>query len=153
MNGSADRLRLVSAEIMKLRTTRAWWLFVGGFTLATAGALALNCLGKHYELYPQAGAFDRAQQLAQAAQDRAPAGVAAMAASLMTSGQTLTVLFALFLGIHLVTNEYVNRTVTATFLTEPRREQVIVAKLAAVALLAALFWLIATVAASTSACR
>jgi ABC-2 type transport system permease protein len=142
---SADGRRLVSAEFMKLRTTRAWWLFVGGFALVSALALAMNALGKHYELYPQPDAFDRAQKLVQAAQDRTPAGAAAVTASLMTSGQTLTVLCALLLGIHVVTSEYVNRTVTVTFLTVPRRERVVVAKLAAAAALSALFWLIATV--------
>jgi ABC-2 type transport system permease protein len=142
---SADGRRLVSAEFMKLRTTRAWWLFVGGFALVSALALAMNALGKHYELYPQPDAFDRAQKLVQAARDRTPAGAAAVTASLMTSGQTLTVLCALLLGIHVVTSEYVHRTVTATFLTVPRRERVVVAKLAAAGALSALFWLIATV--------
>jgi ABC-2 type transport system permease protein len=146
MSQQSLRPRLVSAEIMKLRTTPAWWLFLGGFTLVTAVALAINALGKHYQLYPQQDVFDRAQALAQASQSRTSAGVAAMAASLMTSGQSLTVLFALLLGIQVVTSEYVNRTVTATFLAVPRRERVVVAKLAAAASVGAVFWLIATVA-------
>ena len=145
MSRPAGWRRLVSAEVMKLRTTKAWWLFVGGFTVVSALAIGLNCVGKHYALYPQPDVFDRAQKLAQAAADRTPAGAVAIAASLMTSGQTLTVLFALLLGIYVVTSEYVNRTVTTTFLTVPRRERVIVAKLAAATSCGALFWLIATV--------
>jgi ABC-type transport system involved in multi-copper enzyme maturation permease subunit len=145
MNRSAGWYRLVSAEVMKLRTTKAWWLFVGGFTVVTALATGLNCVGEHYALYPQPDAFDRAQKLAEAAADRTPGGAAAIAASLMTSGQTLTVLFALLLGSYVVTSEYVNHTVTTTFLTVPHRERVIAAKLAAATSCGALFWLIATV--------
>jgi ABC-type transport system involved in multi-copper enzyme maturation permease subunit len=145
MTPSAGARRLVGAEIMKLRTTRAWWLFIGGFALVTALVLARNALGTHYELFPQPDTSDRAQALLQAAQDRTPGGVAVVTASLMTSGQTLTVLFALLLGSYVITSEYGNRTVTVTFLTVPRRERVVAAKLAAAASLGALFWLIATV--------
>ena len=76
---------------------------------------------------------------------RTPAGVAAIAASMMTSGQFLGVLFAMFLGILLMTNEFAHQTATATFLTVPRRALVIVAKLTAAACFGALFWLVATV--------
>jgi ABC-type transport system involved in multi-copper enzyme maturation permease subunit len=137
--------RLVGGEIMKIRTTRAWWIFLGIFTLFSAVALLNNSFSHHYQLYPQADLADRAQALAQAAQARTPAGVAAIAASMMTSGQFLTVLVAMLLGIHVVTSEISQRTLTATFLVTPRREQVIAAKLAAAAAFGALFWLIATV--------
>ena len=46
-------LRLVRAEIMKIRTTRTWWLFLVGFTLFTAAALTSNGFSHHYQLYPQ----------------------------------------------------------------------------------------------------
>src|SRR5262249_56758614 len=62
-----------------------------------------------------------------------------------TSAQFLSVLIAMLLGIHVVTSEIAQRTVTATFLVTPRREQVIVAKLAAAGAFGALFWLITTV--------
>ena len=120
--------RLVSAEIMKIRTTRAWWIFLGIFTLLSAAALLTNIASHHYQLYPQQDLADRAQALAQAAAARAPAGAAAIAASMMTSGQFLTVLVAMLLGMHVVTSEIAQRTVTATFLVTPRREQVIVAE-------------------------
>ncbi len=137
--------RLVSAETMKIRTTRAWWIFLGIFTLLSAAALLTNIASHHYQLYPQQDLAGRAQALAQAAAARTPAGAAAIAASMMTSGQFLTVLVAMLLGIHVVTSEIAQRTVTATFLVTPRREQVIVAKLAAAGASGALFWLIATV--------
>jgi ABC-type transport system involved in multi-copper enzyme maturation permease subunit len=137
--------RLVSAEIMKIRTTRAWWIFTGIFTLFSAVALLNNFVSHHYQLYPQQDLADRAQALAQAAEARTPAGAAAIAASMMTSGQFLTVLIAMLLGTHLMTSEIAQRTITATFLVTPRRERVIVAKLAAAGAFGALFWLIATV--------
>ena len=139
------RPRLISAEIMKIRTTRAWWIFLGVFTLFSAVALLNNFLSHHYQLYPQQDLADRAQALAQAAEARTPAGAAAIAASMMTSGQFLSVLIAMLLGIHVVTSEIAQRTVTATFLVTPRRERVIVAKLAAAGAFGALFWLITTV--------
>jgi ABC-2 type transport system permease protein len=137
--------RLISAEIMKIRTTRACWIFLGVFVLFSAAALLTNFASHHSQLYPQQDLADRAQALAQAAEARTPAGVAAIAASLMTSGQFLTVLVAMLLGIHVVTSEITQRTVTATFLVTPRRERVIAAKVAAAGAFGALFWLIATV--------
>jgi ABC-2 type transport system permease protein len=137
--------RLGTAEIMKVRTTPAWWIFLGTFTLCSAVTLLNNFISHHYQLYPQHELADRAQALASAAAARTPAGAAAVAASMMTSGQFLTVLVAMLLGIHLVTSEVAQRTVTMTFLVTPRRERVIAAKLAAAAAFGALFWLIATV--------
>src|SRR5215469_15506679 len=108
--------RLASAEIMKIRTTRAWWIFLGVFVLFSAAALLTNFASHHSQLYPQQDLADRAQALAQAARARTPAGAATIAASLMTSGQFLTILVAMLLGIHVVTSEISQRTVTATFL-------------------------------------
>jgi ABC-type transport system involved in multi-copper enzyme maturation permease subunit len=130
---------------MKIRTTSAWWIFTGLFLLLSAGALAINWAGHHYQLYPQHDLPDRARALAQAAQARTPAGAAAIAASLMTSGQFLTVLLAMLLGVHVVTSEVAQRTVTATFLVTPRRERVIVAKVVAAVAFGALLWLMTTV--------
>ena len=145
MTKPAIRPRLISAEIMKIRTTRVWWIFLGIFTLFSAAALMNNFLSHHYQLYPQQDLADRAQALARATEARTPAGAAAIAASMMTSGQFLTVLIAMLLGIHVVTSEIAQRTVTTTFLVTPRRERVIVAKLAAAGVFAALFWLITAV--------
>jgi ABC-type transport system involved in multi-copper enzyme maturation permease subunit len=71
--------------------------------------------------------------------------VAAIAAGMMTSGQSLSLLFAMLLGVLAVTSEFAQQTATATFMTVPRRARVILAKLAAAACCGALFWLIATV--------
>jgi hypothetical protein len=77
--------RLVRAEFMKLRTTDTGWLFLAGFIVFTMLALTINGFGTHNQLYPQKG-LDGSQALAEAARSRTPAGVAAIAASMMSSG-------------------------------------------------------------------
>jgi ABC-2 type transport system permease protein len=142
--------RLLRAEFMKIRTTSTGWLFLTGFIMFTALALTINGFGNHYQLYPQQGPASKAQALAQAAQARSPAGVAQMAASMMTSGQRIGVLFALLLGVLVVTSEFANQTAAVTFVTVPRRAAVIMAKVAAAACCGALFWLAGTVLAAVA---
>src|SRR5690349_5359895 len=94
--------RLVSAEIMKIRTTNTWWLFVGGVLVFTSIALARNGARYAFDLNPNVDGLspaDKAQALAQAAQAHTPASLDAIAGDMMTSGQFLGVLFAMILGI------------------------------------------------------
>jgi hypothetical protein len=138
----------VQAELMKIRATRLWWLFLAGVVLGTAWALARNGAAHHYELYPPLDQFpanDRAQAAARAAEAATDAGHAAIAADMMTSGQTLGVLLAMLLGVLVVTSEYAHQTAPATFLTCPRRDVVIAAKLAAAGMVAVLFWGVSTI--------
>jgi ABC-type transport system involved in multi-copper enzyme maturation permease subunit len=138
----------VRAEIMKIRTTSTWWLFLSGVVVFTALALWTNGVSHHFTLYPPLGtmnAADRAQAIAQAAQARTPAGRAAIATTMMTSGQFFGVLFAMLIGVLAVTNEFAHQTATATFLANPRRTTVIMAKLTAAGGFGALFWLASTV--------
>ena len=137
-------VRLIRAEFMKIRTTSTGWLFLTGFIVFTAMALTINGFGSHHQLYPQHGL------VSQAAQARTPAGVAKMAASMMTSGQRIGVLFALLLGVLVVTSEFANQTAAVTFVTVPRRTTVITAKVAAAACCGALFWLVGTVIAAVT---
>jgi hypothetical protein len=137
-------LRLVSVEFLKLRTTQAWWLFLGGFTMLAALAVLFGWVSHHQELYPPPDLTNEADARALAAGDRTPAGAVALAASMMTSGQFLLMVVAMLLGAHLVTTEFAQRTVTGTFLVTPRRSSVVVAKLCAAACFGAVFWLIAT---------
>jgi ABC-type transport system involved in multi-copper enzyme maturation permease subunit len=139
-------VRLLRAEFMKIRTTSTGWLFLTGFIMFTVLALTINGFGSHYQLHPQQGA----QGLAQAAQARSPAGVATIAASMMTSGQRIGVLFALLLGVLIVTSEFANQTAAVTFVTVPRRAAVIKAKAAAAACCGALLWLAGTVLAAVA---
>ena len=143
-------LRLLRAEFMKLRTTSTGWLFLTGFIVFTAMALTINGFGNHSLLYPEQGLVSPAQALAQTAQARSPAGVAAIAASMMTSGRLFGVLFALLLGVVIVTSEFANQTAAVTFVTVPRRTTVIRAKVAGAACCGALFWLVGTVMAAVA---
>src|SRR6202167_418554 len=136
-------VRLIRAEFMKIRTTSTGWLFLTGFIVFTAMALTINAFGIHQRLYPERG-------LVSPAQARAPAGMAAMAASMMTSGQRVAVLFALLLGVLIVTSEFANQTAAVTFVTVPRRTTVIMTKVAAAACCGALFWLVGTVIAAVA---
>jgi ABC-2 type transport system permease protein len=138
----------VQAEIMKVRTTKVWWLFFIGVGLVSAWALLRNGAGHHYELYPpvdQYPAGERDQVIAQAAQAHTPSGRAAIAADMATSGQFFGVLLTMLLAVLIVTNEYAHQTAPATFLTNPHRGRVITAKFAAAAMVGVLFWLISTV--------
>jgi ABC-2 type transport system permease protein len=143
-------VRLLRAEFMKLRTTSTGWLFLTGFIVFTVAALTINGFGSHYEFYPQQGLASRAQSLAEAAQARSPTGLAAIASSMMTSGQRVGVLFALLLGVVIVTSEFANQTAAVTFVTVPRRVTVIRAKVAAAACCGALFWLVGTAMAAVA---
>lgn len=142
------RTRLVAAEVMKIRTTRAGWLFTGGFAALSAVAVLWNWAGDHAILYPSLSDYSgsgRAAVLAQAASARTASGAGAMAASMMTSGQFLLVLITLMLGAHVVTSEFAAGTMTSTFLVTPRRGLVIAAKLVTAGAFGMALWAIATV--------
>lgn len=114
--------RLAMAEAMKVRTTNLWWLFIGGVLIFTSLALTRNGARYDFNLNPQlAGlsAADKAQALAQAAQAHTQESLNAIAGDMMTSGQFLGVLFAMIIGILVVTHEYTHQTATATFLANP----------------------------------
>jgi ABC-2 type transport system permease protein len=147
--GSMVLVRLVAAEILKIRTTRAWRLFAGGFTLVSALAVAFGWAGNNNVLNPTLSDYpagvSRDSVIAQAASARTGPGTAALAASMMTSGQFLLVLITVMLGVHVATNEYSVRTMTSTFLIEPRRSRVVLAKVIVSGLYGVTFWAIATV--------
>jgi len=137
----------VSAEIMKIRTTRLWWLFLVGVALFTAWTVLRNGVGHHYELNPPLDQYpvnERAQAAAGAVQAATEAGRAAIAADMMTSGQLLGGLLAMLLGVVVLTSEYAYRTAPATFLTNPRRGTVIVAKLVTTVIAGIVFWAVST---------
>lgn len=156
--GSAP-LRLIRSELLKIRTTNVWWLFLIGVFVFTAISLAI-WMGTGSSQIDQASAaagrefvapegappaqveemrrqFDLSQNL-----DRT---LVAVAANVYTSGQFFGLMFVLLLGAILVTNEYFHQTATTTYLTTPQRTQVILAKLATAMLAACFFWIFTTV--------
>ena len=96
---------LIRAELLKVRTTRGWWYYLGGIILLTGIAVAGDTGSAEDERRPllefQLGLVDAA-------------GIAA--------------LIAIILGITIVTTEFRHGTITPTVLVEPRRELVAVAK-------------------------
>ncbi|GAA1771978.1 ABC transporter permease subunit [Luedemannella helvata] len=141
------RKRLISAELLKIRTTSTWWLFGIGMVLVTLLALGLNMLVTHFQLDPpldQIAAEQQAQVIADSEAAHTTAGLIKIAANLLTSGQYLGVLFAMIIGTLVITNEYFHQTATATFMATPHRTAVVLAKLVAAGVFGGLFWLIST---------
>jgi ABC-type transport system involved in multi-copper enzyme maturation permease subunit len=96
---------LVKSELLKIRTTRAWWAYLIVIVLLTgigaAGEIGSSESENRSTISFQLGLVD-------------------------TVG--IAVLFAIIVGITIVTTEFRHGTVTPTFLAEPHRERVIVAK-------------------------
>jgi ABC-2 type transport system permease protein len=113
---------LVRAELLKVRTVRSWWAYLAVIVLLTgigaAGEVGSAESGDRGTLSFQVGLVDTI-------------GVA--------------VLFAIILGITIVTNEFRHGTVTPTFLAEPHRERVIFAKAIATTVVAIGFALLSLV--------
>ena len=137
-------MRLIGAELLKIRTTSTWWVF----SLIMLPLWALAVLYNWGTANITSG-IDAAQQqdvpADQAELVRVAGEAVNVATTLYTSGQFLGVLLVMLLGAIIVTNEFFHLTATTTFLTTPHRERVILAKLAAAVLLGLLFWLITTI--------
>jgi ABC-2 type transport system permease protein len=152
-----QRPRLVVAEIRKIITTNTWWVVGLLLLIATAFALLLNVAGANSDLRSAEFARDHPPRFSGDASDQVdaraefarltdiPAILARGAAGVYTSGQFIGLLLMVILGALVVTNEFQHQTVTATFLTTPHRTRVISAKLVAAVVLAAGYWLFATV--------
>jgi ABC-2 type transport system permease protein len=146
-------IRLIRAELLKIRTTNTWWLFGLGSLLFTALALFVNCIQAHFALqtfdkYVKSTTDGRSPEeippprLAELHQQwLAQHDVPGQAANLLTSGQFFGVLFVSLLAILLITNEYHHQTATATFLTTPHRTTVVLGKLITAMMAAGFFWL------------
>ena len=144
-------IRAINSELMKLRTTKTWWL-IGLFALLFTGlALLINSFQAHYDLHPPSGeapsnmpADQRAEYDARQAEAQSAATLLRVASNLYTSGQFIGVLLIMLLGVVIVTNEFHHQTATTTFLTTPHRTTVIIAKLVAGMLFAFGCWLVTT---------
>jgi ABC-2 type transport system permease protein len=106
---------LVRAELLKVRTTRAWWAYLAVIVLLVGLAVAGD-IGSNPE---SRGNLDFQVGLVEAA------GFGAV--------------LAMILGITMVTTEFRHGTVTPTFLAEPSRERVLASKALAGTLVFLLF--------------
>ena len=136
-------MNLVRAELLKIRTTSTWWIFA--LITVPLWALAMAWNWGTSSTTPADVGSDDGLTTGQTEQVRAAAEAINIAANVYTSGQFLGLLIVMLLGAIVVTNENFHQTATTTFLTTPRRESVILAKLAAAALLGLGFWAVTTV--------
>ena len=120
-------IRLVRSEWTKLFTTRVWIGLLLGACVMVAGFAALFTGFAGPEQNGQPGI--------------PPVGDPTFEKLAFAASTNATVLF-LILGIIGMTQEYRHRTATPTFLAEPRRWHVVVAKLLAYALVAVPFALL-----------
>jgi ABC-2 type transport system permease protein len=150
--------RLIKSELLKIRTTHVWWVFLIGVVAATGVALAVWITVGHFRINDAEAAagqtfeptpgvpdfvtelerqqFELSQDISRTLHD--------VMAEIYTSGQFFGLMFAMLIGILLITNEYHHQTATATFLTTPNRTHVILGKLGTAMIGAGFFWLFAT---------
>ncbi|MGH3738734.1 MAG: ABC transporter permease [Micromonosporaceae bacterium] len=127
-------MNLVRSELRKLLTTNVWWIFGVVLLGTTTLTLLVAIVEANFVLGPEAaGGPEPADQYA------------ATAVNLYTSGQFFGLMFALLLGTLLMTNEYAHQTASASFLTTPRRDRVVVAKLVTAVGVGVVFWAATTV--------
>ncbi|MBV9832105.1 MAG: hypothetical protein JOZ82_10985 [Marmoricola sp.] len=148
--------RLVRAELFKLRATDTWWIFTGAILLSRITVLVVNAVFAHALLKPFATYVDLqthghgnqvpAYRLARFRSEWLLGHSSiTQAATLSTSGQLIGLLLVALLGIVMVTSEFQQQTATSTFLTNPRRTEVIQGKLGAALIVAVAAWAVSTV--------
>ncbi|GGO63719.1 ABC transporter permease [Nonomuraea cavernae] len=122
-------MRLIRAELLKLTTTRLWWVM-----LAVTIAYALLQLGITIGFAGVTGG----QPGAPAIPGRDTAPFQELMWGLGASGAV----FPMILGVVMMTAEYRYQTITSTFLTTPRRERVVAGKLGAGVVVGLVFGLV-----------
>ena len=121
----------IVSEIRKVFTTRLWWAMLLGMAVL-AGLIALGfaaLVGTEFGEDPSTGVNPFATMNVGVAQLVYNAGLI----------QNFTTLFPLALGVLLITGEYRHQTITATFLSTPRRWVVLVSKSVAVVLIGVVY--------------
>jgi ABC-2 type transport system permease protein len=132
-------MNLVRAELLKVWTTSTWWVIA----LVNLPLWGLALLWNYFATQALLDADLTGEDVDGAT--RAAGEIANIAANLYTNGQFLSVLLVMLLGAIVVTNEFFHQTATTTFLTSPRRTDVVMAKLGASVILGLGFWAVATV--------
>ncbi|MFI5931626.1 ABC transporter permease [Actinoplanes sp. NPDC051494] len=133
-------MRLLRAELLKIRTTSTWWVFGLISLVLWALTLGFNWLSTYtlLDMDTTDMSGDDVEQI------RAAADVVNVAANLYTNGQFFGLLMVMLLAAILSTSEFFHQTATTTFLLTPRRESVVFAKLGAGVVFGVLFWVVTT---------
>ncbi len=134
-------MRLVRAELFKIRTTAIWIIMGGILVVLYALSLGFNWLSSYGLLSGQADGNGQADAQAQVDAVSQPINIAT---NLYTTGQYMGVLIILLLSAIIVTSEFFHLTATTTFLVTPRREAVILAKFGAAIIVGLLVWAFTT---------
>jgi len=133
-------MRLVRAELFKVRTTAIWWIMGIILLPLYAASIGFNWLSSYALVHGQAGGGGADAQ----AQVDAAANPINIATNLYTTGQYMGVLIVLLLSAIIVTSEFFHLTATTTFLVTPRREAVILAKFGAAIIVSLVVWALTT---------
>jgi ABC-type transport system involved in multi-copper enzyme maturation permease subunit len=130
-------VRAVRSELLKFTTTRLWWgMAVGMFLSAAAFSLLFGVLFTSESLMEDSGGGFGGVPVGDDVQ---------IANSVYTAGLSVGYLLMLVIGVMQIGAEYRHRTITSTFLTEPRRPRVMGAKVLALTIIAAAYGVISLV--------
>lgn len=124
------------SELRKVTSTSLWWILtivMGGYMAFMAAVLAFSLTS------------DQGGGMGGASAD--PLDPLAVAESIYTLAPSLGYVFPLVMGALAMTGEFRHQTITPTFLAEPRRTRVLVAKLVVQSGMGALFGLVGTLGA------
>jgi ABC-2 type transport system permease protein len=132
-------MKLLRAELLKVRTTSTWWVFGLIALVLWALTLGINWLIANVQTDTTGMRADQAEQVRVASES------VNVASNLYTSGQFFGLLMVMLLAAVLSTSEFFHQTATTTFLITPRRETVVLAKLGAGIVYGVLLWIITTV--------
>ncbi|GIE93992.1 ABC transporter permease [Paractinoplanes rishiriensis] len=135
-------MRLIRAELFKVRTTSIWWIMGIILLPLYAASLGFNWLQSYALVTGQADAEGGPGSAE--AQVEAVAQPINIATNMYTTGQYMGVLIVLLLSAIIVTSEFFHLTATTTFLVTPRREAVILAKFGAAIIVSLLVWALTT---------
>ena len=135
---TASTVAAVRSELLKYFTTRLWWgMAIGIFVSGAAFALLFGLLYTSESYLDQSGDNPFGG---------APTGDATQIAnSVYTAGLSVGYLLMLVIGVIQIGAEYRHRTITSTFLTQPRRPRVMLGKVLALVLVAAAYGLLSLV--------
>jgi ABC-2 type transport system permease protein len=119
----------VRSELLKFFTTRLWWgMAIGVFVSGAAFALLFGILYTSESFLEQSGGPFGGEIVADDVQ---------VANTVYTAGLSVGYLLMLVIGVIQIGAEYRHRTITSTFLSQPHRPRVMLAKVLALVLVGA----------------